>query len=309
MGHTIYSRAKTLLIITWFSTLLLGALLTYILGRSIFNELEATTLTLDKASQEIKEKILQQSETVALQSSSVHETTAAMDELNASFEHTRALAKDASNNANNSVKISDEGNLLLKKLLVNLNTHKESVNALSNQMLQLNDFTKQIHKVAVVINNLTGQTNILALNAAIQATHAKEHSEGFSVIAAEIRKLADESKKFLGQIDLLVENMTEETDEISKIVSLGNKTIHDCIKLAEDTTKNFDRVITIAHVTFESSEQVALNINQQASGVTQVLEAMELLTSGTKITAEGMKQVKDSLGKLDKTTSHLKSII
>jgi methyl-accepting chemotaxis protein len=304
-----FKQTKALMIATWLITTLLGTILTYILSRSIAKELQASADTLNESSQEIKEKTHQQVDTIVQQSSSVQETTAAMDELKASFEHTRALAKEASNHAKNSVQTSHEGNALLKNLLEDLTPHNENVRVISSQMTRLNEFILQIHKFAAVIHSLTSQTNILALNAAIQATRAKEHSEGFSVIAAEIRKLADESKKFLSHIDLLVQNIGKETNEISEIVKQSNSTLHECIHLAQETTKSFDKVISLAHVTLESAEQVSLNINQQASGVGQVLEAMELLTNGTKVASRGMQKINESLNKLDETKAHLTSII
>lgn len=308
-GEYLYHRAFMILTVTWSLMIIIGTLLAYLISRSITFGLKSSIQVLEVASSEIKSKIDQQAQTIVEQSSSVNETTAAMDELNASFEHTGALAKDASEKAKNSLHISKEGTTLLSKMLDNLSNHKNNVNAVSEQILRLTELTRQIHNIASVINNLASQTNILALNAAVQAACVKEHGEGFSVVATEIRKLADESKKFLGHIDTLVENISRETDEIIRIGAEGTKTLNDSINLAQVTSEAFNKVIAISNATVESAEQVSANVNQQANGVSQVLEAMELLNEGTKASSKGMLQIKGVLDNLNLTTKQLKDII
>lgn len=308
-SEELFAKAEKNLLLSWIIIVLLASFFAYLIERSIAQGLEKTISILHSSSSEIKSRIDQQEQTAIQQSASVHETTAAMDELNASFEHTNALAREASDKAKNSLKISEEGNVLLMSMLEFLHNHKNNVNAITEQIMRLSELTRQIHNIASVINNLTNQTNILALNAAVQAAHVKEHGEGFAVVASEIRKLADESKKFLSHIDTLAENIARETDEVIRIGGEGNKTINDCIKLAQDTSQSFNKVIQIANVTVESSEQVSLNVNQQANGVGQVLEAMESLNVGTKQTSDGMSKVKLAVERLDNSTEALKSII
>ena len=91
-----------------------------------------------------------------------------MEKMNLSFKKTEALAQESSNSANNSLKVTEQGNTLIKKLVEGLIEHKEKVLAIVQQIFRLSEITKQIHNIASATSNLTNQTNILALNAAIR---------------------------------------------------------------------------------------------------------------------------------------------
>lgn len=307
--NRIYDYSQVLSIIVWLATIIFSILLSYFFSRSIKGHLENTLHRIYDVSNEINAHMEQQAKSVAQQSSSVHETTSAMDELNTSFQHTEILAQESSNRAKNALTVSEEGNQLTKQMLKEMMEHKEKVLAILNQILHLSEIINQIHNVASTINNLTNQTNILALNAAVQAAHAKQSSEGFSVIASEIRKLADESKKFVTHIDVLAGNIKQATDATVHIAEQGGKTVQDSIKLAESSAKAFDTIISITTNSFEGAEQVSLNVRQQGQAVHQVLEAMEILNETAHQNLAGMQQVKGELEKLNELAKALESII
>lgn len=295
--------------ISWVTTILLGILLGALISFSITTSLRQLLKKIVSATNQIDEHIDKQSHATSQQSTSVQKTTSSMDALNLSFKHTEALALESSNRAKNSLKVSEEGNKLIKKLLDGLNEHRDKVLAIVEQILRLTEITKQIHNIASLTSNITNQTNILALNAAVQAAHVKQHSEGFSVIASEIRKLADESKKFLSHIDLLAENIRQATDSTVLIAEEGNKTVQECIKLAQSSTEAFDSIISITTASFEGAEQVSQNLKQQSISVNEVLEALEIVNKYTRETTKGMEEVKEELVNLDAVSEELKTTV
>src|SRR5204863_8599979 len=105
-----------------------------LIGISITKSLAEAVQVLSASSREIKEKIDEESQTLVQQSASVHETTAAMDQLNASFEHTGVLATEGNEKASDTLKISEEGHVLLNQMLLKLNSHKSNVTAISTQI-------------------------------------------------------------------------------------------------------------------------------------------------------------------------------
>lgn len=305
----IYQRNQRLAILAWLITFSIGVLLAYLIARSINNPLQTIVSGLGHIFNEISNRVDQQSKAVVQQSSAVNETTATMDEFNTSFQHTEGLAKESSNRAKAVLQIADTGNNLLRQVISSLSTHREKVAAIVDQIMRLSELIRQIHNIAAVTSNLTNQTNILALNAAVQAAHVKHQSEGFSVIASEIRKLADESKKFLSHIDVLVDNIQQATDATVKIAEEGNRTVQEIIAKAQDTAKAFDSLISITNKSFEGAEQAAANVNQQGIAVHQVLEAMENLNQVAHQTMTGMQQIRGELNNLQTITLELKDII
>lgn len=295
----------------WISVLsvLLGLLISIAVAMSINARLRDIVSNVANVSNEISSQIDAQGASVSQLSTSVHETTTSMDQLNASFQHTESLAGESSSRAKNALKHSDEGNALTTEMLEGLTLHKEKVAAIVDQIARLSEITHQIHNVAAATSNLTNQTNILALNAAVQSAHVKQQTEGFSVIASEIRKLADESKKFLSHIDVLAENIKHATDATMTLAEDGQKTLQECIKLAQSVSKSFSSIMTINNGSFEGAEQVVLNVKQQVHAVHQVLGAMEIVNNVSQETMHGMEQVRGELQRLNMASENLKALV
>lgn len=305
----IYKSGRRFAAIAWLSTIILTALLAYLIGRSITTRLNSALKRISSASSEINFLMDQQGQSISQQSNSAHQTTSAMNELNTSFQHTKLLALESSAIAKNAFTVSEEGNNLIKQMLEGMLEHKNKVLAILDQILHLSEIINRIHNVASTINNLTNQTNILALNAAVQAAHVKQSGEGFSVIASEIRKLADESKKFVSHIDLLVENIKQATDSTVRIAQEGSVTVQESIKLAQSSSRAFDTIISITTNSSVGAEQVSLNIEQQSQSVHQVLEAMEILNASAQQSLIDMKKVKSELDKLNQLSQELKAVV
>lgn len=295
--------------ISWISTILIGILLASLISYSITNRLRGVLNKIGDVTHEIDSLMQTQNQLVSQQSTSIIQTTAAVEEINLSFKNTEALAQESSNHANNSLKVTEEGNKLIKKLVDGLIDHKEKVLAIVQHILRLSEITKQIHNIASATSNLTNQTNILALNAAVQAVNVKHQSESFSVIASEIRKLADESKKFLSHIDVLAENIKSATDSTIVIAQEGSQTVQEEIRLAHSSIEAFDAIRSITKVSFEGAEQVLQNIRQQSLATNQVLEAVESANLITHQTLEGMKRVHSEMDNLNKVSNELKTIV
>lgn len=295
----------------WISLIVViaGLIISVIVASSIHARLKEIVGGISQVSREISGQIDSQGSNVSQLSTSVHETTTSMDELNASFQHTESLAAESSGRAKNALKHSDEGVSLTNEMLEGLTLHKEKVSAIVEQIARLSEITHQIHNVAAATSNLTNQTNILALNAAVQSAHVKQATEGFSVIASEIRKLADESKKFLSHIDVLAENIKHATDVTMTLAEDGSKTLQESIKLAQQVSKSFSSIMTINNGSFEGAEQVVLNVKQQVHAVQQVLGAMEIVNNVSQGTMAGMTQVRAELDKLNSFSETLKGMV
>jgi methyl-accepting chemotaxis protein len=305
----LYEISLWIAVITWLLTIFLGIGFAMIIGKSITGQLKSVLGEISVVSGAIGNKMDQQAQNIVQQSTSVHETTTTMDELNTSFQHTEELALESSKRANHALELSENGNNILNQMLERLMNHKDKVNAIVDKISKLSDLIHQIHNIAAVTGNLSNQTNILALNAAIQAAHVKQHSEGFSVIASEIRKLADDSKKFMKDIYDLSGSIQETSNSMVMMAEEGNKTLQESISLAQTTINAFLEVIKIITSSFEGAEQVSLNVKQQAQAVGQVLEAMEMLNQVSQQSITTTEQVRYELQRLNNVTIEIKKTI
>lgn len=133
---------------------------------------------------------------------------------------------------------------------------------------------------------------MLALNAAVEAARAGESGKGFAVVAGEIRKLADESKKFAEKIGSLVTDVQASMNSTVMVTDEGTKSANASISLAEKTLDAFGGVSEAVGNVALTNEQIALSAKQQAVAVQQAVSAMNAINLGSKETASGIVQVK-----------------
>lgn len=173
--------------------------------------------------------------------------------------------------------LSTEGNKAIQKVNVQMNSIYENVNSLSKAVRSLNDRSHQIGHITNVITGISAQTNLLALNAAIEAARAGEHGKGFAVVADEVRKLAEESTNSTEQIANLIQLIQNDT----------NVTLETMEKAAEEVQSGLN-VVNIAGSSFEKIEQA---VNGIVSQIEDISESLKKLSSGTISVNESINNV------------------
>lgn len=304
-----YTKTRITAWVSWGLTFLLSAWLVWIILDSLMKHLISVKSRLESISEEITTTTTKQTDSTDRQSANIRKTSLILDGLNHSFQTMQEIAKESSNRAKDAFKMSEEGNVQLKKMVDLLLNHREKVAQILEHILHLGQLTRQIHNIASLTSNLTNQTNILALNAAVQAAHVKQYGEGFSVIAGEIRKLGDESKKFLTHIDTLSNSIEQATGETIRIVEEGNRTIQEVIGVTQSTTRAFDSIMNLTNHSLEGAEKTSLNIVQQGKTVHNLLTIMEDLNKVSQENISGMKKIAGETLKLDALSQELKNEI
>ena len=165
--------------------------------------IEATIDSVSKTAQDISATVSQRQQLAAQQAAAADETTAAMEKLAASTNHSAEQASDLAVGARQVLTLADEGARTVTQTLRSMNSLNEKVNAIAQMTFHLNEQASQIGSITNMVTEVASQTNLLALNAAVEAARAGEQGRGFSVVAAEIRKLADQTKTSAGKINTL----------------------------------------------------------------------------------------------------------
>jgi methyl-accepting chemotaxis protein len=165
---------------------------------------------------------------------------------------------------------------------------------MAEEILRLSEQTSQIGSISELVRELANQTNMLALNAAVEAARAGEHGKGFGVVATEIRKLADQSRKSAERINALVSDVQNATNSTVMAAGEGTKTVEGIVTAINDITV--------------SSQQISLTAKQQAIAIQQVVDAMNIIDSGAVQTASGIAQTKVETQKLSETAQELRQI-
>jgi len=281
----------------------------FYLNRSITGALQETAGALSSTSSEIASTIEQHERTAMHQSAAVHETTATMDELDASFTQTAEMVTTAADTARYAAQAAQNGITTVQQTREGMISLKEKVAVIAEQILSLSEQTSQIGSITSLVSDLANQTNMLALNAAVEAARAGEHGKGFTVVASEIRKLADESKKSAERINALVEDIQKATNSTVMATEEGTKTVDRSILLAEETVQAFDSVRASCDSASDAAQQTLLSVPQQVTAVKQVLTSMDSLNTGARETADGIGQTKIGVDNLRVTALKLKEMI
>ncbi|HEY9704699.1 MAG TPA: methyl-accepting chemotaxis protein, partial [Allocoleopsis sp.] len=241
--------------------------------------------------------------------SSVNETTTTMDELNASSRVTAEQAETGAKGAKKALTLAESGLETVEKTLSQMTNLKEKVAAIAQAIVLLNEQTMQISNISALVGDLANQTNMLALNAAVEAVRAGEQGKGFSVVASEIRKLADQSKKSADKINTLIIDIQKSINSTVMATETGSQTVAEGVYIVQETAKAFKGVSDAIEQIAVNNQQIALNAQQQALGVEQVVEAMNSINVGARETAGGLSQTKIGLEKLDQAAISLKEVV
>ncbi|MEA5421119.1 methyl-accepting chemotaxis protein [Spirulina sp. CCNP1310] len=277
--------------------------------RNITQRLNETANTLAASTTEIAATVEQQERTASQQAASVSETTTTMDELGASSRQSSQQAEAATSAAQQALNLTDGGTAAVGKTLEGITVLRDKVSAIAEQILHLSEQTGQIGNISQLVSDLANQTNMLALNAAVEAVRAGEHGKGFSVVATEIRKLADQSKQSAQKINDLVTDIQHAINSTVMVTDEGTKTVEISVQSTQQTASAFAGVADAVNNVVINNQQISLNIKQQVTAIEQVVQAMNSINQGAKETANGIRQTRMGTQQLQQASEILKDMV
>lgn len=278
-------------------------------SRRITNTLDQFTNTIAKSSEDIAAKVESQEAVANEQASSVSQTTSTVDTLGETSRRSAAQAEESAKSASTALALAESGAETVEQTRVGMESLKERVREIAEQIINLSEQTEQIAGVSELVGDLANQTNMLALNAAVEAARAGEYGKGFGVVAGEIRKLADQSRKSADKINNLVTDVQAAMNSAVMVTDEGKKTAESSIELALDTAESFIGVKNAVNNVFSNTTEISQAAKLQAVGIQEVLAAINALNLGAMDTAADMEEVKASTVELKKSTEQLKAVV
>lgn len=298
-------------VLIWASGLSLvasGVIGTLVIQRAS-RQINAAAALIASSTTQIASSIEEQERSSNHQAASVNQTTTTMDELGASSRQSAEQAEAAAAAAQQALVLADNGNRAVDRTIQGMATLKTKVSAIAAQILRLSEQTGQIGSISGLVSDIANQTNMLALNAAVEAVRAGEHGKGFSVVAAEIRKLADESKKSAERISALVSDIQNAINATVMATDEGTKTVDEGVQIAQETSAAFSGVAHAVNNVVLNNQQIFLNIKQQAIAIQQVVDAMNALNIAAQETTGGISQIRIGTQRLNEAAQNLQAIV
>ncbi|MFL0471676.1 methyl-accepting chemotaxis protein [Priestia sp. 179-F W1.4 NHS] len=227
-------------------------------------------------------------------------------------EASAAVSKASDQTANEAV----QGKEKIQEAIQQIHTIDSSVQHAASVIHQLKERSAEINDIMSVISGIAAQTNLLALNAAIEAARAGEHGKGFVVVAAEVRKLAEQSNQSAEQVARLIQHIQQETSQAVAFIQSGTADVKNGILLANEAENVFNRIADASTYVHEQIQQTAASAQQIAAGSTQVLRAVSEMTafanqsaaSSSSISSASVRQLQ-SLQTIDQTAEFLSGLV
>jgi methyl-accepting chemotaxis protein len=258
--------------------------------RELAGQTREATNSLSAGVAEIMAAASQQASGAAEQAAAIHQTTATINEIRATVEQMAQRSEKVASLARESVQKSDEGQLGVTSSIESMAAIRGQVETIAQNILALSEQGQQIGDIIVTVNALAEQSNLLALNAAIEAARAGEHGKGFSVVASEVRSLAEQSRAATGGVRVLLGEIQRGTNAAVMVTEEGMKGV-DAGTLMVDRAGIAIRALSeIIRSSAQAAEQIAISVTQQTVGMEQIAQAMAEINQATAQGLAGSRQ-------------------
>jgi methyl-accepting chemotaxis protein len=263
---------------------------------------EHKVFELEEKMQLIEHEINLMIEALIFQSTSISETTSTMKELGITSEQTSDKAGVVVKSAENSLELCQAGMGSVEESIDNMHKIRTGVEDISSHIKSLNSQLAQISDIVIKVNTIFKKTNLLALNASIEASRAGEYGKGFSVVADEIRKLAEQSQQLITDIENVTnsilgstETTVDVTDKGVKEVDFGVIQIKETGEIVTESMRTMELNVVSAQQILAASKQQSIGIEQISESINHVNNEMRKITTYSDRIKDYVKSIHDVL--------------
>jgi len=269
-------------------TLILAAILTYLAGKRISDPMAELSISLTSSATAISSSALAQQADVASFMGSSHQIATAVNEISATSRELLRAMSHIAEAAEQTAVLARDGRHGLKALAESRHLLSSAAHSISSRLAEIRNRADRIDGVVTAITRISQQTNLLSLNAAIEAEKAGEAGAGFAVVAREVRRLADQSARATLDIETIVDEMKEALSGGGADMRGLNTAVQGGIASAEAIGGQFGEIIERVESIAPRYETVEQGMQNQALGAQQIGQAMAQLTETARQTADSV---------------------
>lgn len=277
--------------------------------RGLVQAIRGTAVRVATAAQESQSTAMQLADASEHQAQEIAGASAAVNEMAISIDQVSSNAAESSAVAERSVAIAKKGTDVVQNTIRGMDNIREQIQETSKRIKRLGESSQEIGDIVSLINDIADQTNILSLNAAIQASMAGDAGRGFAVVADEVQRLAERSSAATKQIEALVKTIQADTNEA--VISMEHTTAEVVrgARLAQDAGVALEEIENVSTNLAELIQNISNAARQQSSSASHISNTMNVIQEITSQTSSGTNATAYSIGNLADMAFELRSSV
>ncbi len=277
--------------------------------KSITSTLKDTSLELEKSSSLLSFSVETVSKATNEQVEQTQSVATSMEELTATIEDNAKMVFSANEKFEEMEKITKESSKTIEGTIKTVENISEKTSMLESVISELTHSIGNVSNILNVITEIADQTNLLALNAAIEAARAGEHGRGFAVVADEVRKLAERTSKSVKEINDILSQIHHKTEDLKDAMNIALEEVSKGKEQAEQSRMMLEKIISSAESAKEISESISTATEEQAATVKDVNQNISSINDGIEMIKKELSSIFETSEKVSKEAERLKKMI
>lgn len=277
--------------------------------RELVATINETAIRVDSAAKQTESTAVHMSRAAETQTKEISAATESIVSMAASIEEVSGNAERSSDVARHSVDVAHKGGEAVRRTIDGMNTIRETIQDTSKRIKRLGESSQEIGNIIELINDIAEQTNILALNASIQASMAGEAGRGFAVVADEVQRLAERSTNATKQIEVLVRTIQADTNEAVVSMERSTTDVVGGALLAENAGAALDEIEQVSNQIANLVQNISGSARQQAGSAADVTRRTTKLREISDQSGKATTATAASISKLSELASQLRQTV
>ena len=277
--------------------------------RTLVRGINSATDQVTKATQETQAISNRLYEASQRQNREIQQASASVLQMAQSINEVSQTANQSARVAQQSLAAAEKGGQVVQNQIAGMNEIRTQIQDTSKRIKRLGESSMEIGEIVELISDITEQTNVLALNAAIQAASAGEAGRGFTVVAEEVQRLAERSGEATKQIEAIVKTIQADTQDAVAAMEKSTVGVVEGTKLSDAAGQALTEIQKVSRDLADLISRISAQTQMQSTSVTDVTRGMQGILRITEETTEGTKQTNVSIGQLTKLAAELRSSV
>ncbi|MBN1629029.1 MAG: hypothetical protein JW990_04640 [Thermoleophilia bacterium] len=287
----------------------LAVVLSVFISRSIARQLRDATTSLSSTASELLAVAAQVAAGAAQTATSTTETTATVEEVKQTAQLAHEKATQVADSSQGLAELADAGRGAVDGTVGGIERMQAEMTVVAETIRRLSEQTEAVGDIISTVNDIAEQSNLLSVNASIEAAKAGEHGKGFTVVAQEVKSLAEQSKQAVTQVRMILGEIQKAGSRAVEAAGQSQQAIEAARQQSVETGEAAQGVAATANEAAEAAVQISASSRQQLAGMEQISQAIDSITQAMTQSVAGTRQVEQEVRQLQELSVRLKRLV